>query len=252
VPPGTDWRDADRTLPAPVTAVMLRRRPAEACAVLAAGLGLVLAGLHAMPAPADVDVGTVPSTVTVGEPPDRARTAPITVERADLLRHPPAGGRRPPTPATAPRPAAPVRLELPRFAISARVEPVTVDPTGSLTVPEDPDVLGWWRSGARPGAGRGAVVVDGHVDSARDGLGVFAKLAELDPGDAVDLVDGAGRTRRYVVSGRRLHPKADLPAGEIFDQRGAERLVLITCGGSFDERLRTYSHNVVVYAVPAG
>jgi len=144
-----------------------------------------------------------------------------------------------------------VRLELPRFAISARVEPVSVDPTGSLTVPEDPDVLGWWRSGARPGAGRGAVVVDGHVDSARDGLGVFAKLAHLTPGDAVHVVTGAGQTRRYLVSGRRLYRKTDLPAAEIFDQRGPERLVLVTCGGNFDERLRTYSHNVVVYAVPA-
>lgn len=145
-----------------------------------------------------------------------------------------------------------MRLELPRFAVSAQVEPVSVDAKGSLGVPEHPDVLGWWRSGARPGSGRGAVVVAGHVDSARYGLGVFAKLTELDPGDAVEVVTGSGQTSRYVVSGRRLYPKAALPAGEIFDQRGAERLVLITCGGSFDEQLRTYSHNVVVYAAPAG
>ena len=136
--------------------------------------------------------------------------------------------------------------------ISAPVEPVGVEAAGSLGVPEDPDVLGWWRSGARPGGDRGAVVVDGHVDSARYGIGVFAKLAQLDPGDAVDLVTEDGETHRYVVSGRRLYRKTALPAAEIFDQQGAERLVLVTCGGSFDERLREYSHNVVVYAVPAG
>lgn len=143
-----------------------------------------------------------------------------------------------------------MRLELPRFSVSARIVPVGVDAAGSLGVPEDPDVLGWWRAGARPGAGRGAVVVDGHVDSARFGLGVFAKLAELDPGDAVRIVTGRGAARRYVVTGRRLYPKASLPTGEIFAQHGAERLVLITCGGTFDKRVREYSHNVVVYAVP--
>lgn len=148
-------------------------------------------------------------------------------------------------------PAAPVRLQLPRLGIDARIEPVGVDAAGALGVPDDPEVLGWWRSGARPGQGRGAVVVDGHVDSARHGRGVFAKLAELHPGDLVGVITGQGTTRPYVVSGRRRYPKTSLPSGEVFAQQGPERLVLITCGGTFDERLRTYSHNVVVYAVPA-
>jgi hypothetical protein len=240
-------------VPTPVTEVVPGKgRPAGAWVMFAAGPCLVLAGLLAMgsPTPAPEDVGTVPSATTIGEPPGGARQVALTVEGADAPSSP-SGGGRPPSAAAA-RLGAPVRLELPRFAISAQIEPVGVDAAGSLSVPEDPDVLGWWRSGARPGGGRGAVVVDGHVDSARYGLGVFAKLAELDTGDAVDMVTRSGQTHRYVVSGRRLYRKAVLPASEIFDQQGGERLVLVSCGGSFDERLRTYSHNVVVYAVTAG
>jgi hypothetical protein len=242
-------------VPTPVTGLVPRKgRSAGAWVAFAAGPGLVLTGLLAMgsPAPAPEDVGTVPDAATIGAPPGGARQAPVTVEGADLPPAAPGGGRRTPASSAAARPGAPVRLELPRFAISAPIEPVGVDAKGSLSVPENPDVLGWWRSGARPGGGRGTVVVDGHVDSARYGLGVFAKLAELDPGDAVHVVTGSGQTHRYVVTGRRLYRKAVLPAGEIFDQQGAERLVLVSCGGSFDGQLRTYSHNVVVYATPAG
>ncbi len=47
------------------------------------------------------------------------------------------------------------------------------------------------------------------------------------------------------------YPKNALPASEVFDQDTTSRLVLITCGGTFDWATRHYSDNVVVYALPA-
>jgi hypothetical protein len=152
-------------------------------------------------------------------------------------------GAAPPAP---PAPVVGVRLPGDR---TATVVPVTAT-QGALAVPDDPSVLGWWSTGARPGAGVGSVVVDGHVDSARDGLGVFAALRALTVGQRVEVVDQAGRRWSYRVTGRRSYPKTALADSDVFDQSVSERLVLVTCGGVFDRVTRHYADNVVVYARP--
>ena len=45
------------------------------------------------------------------------------------------------------------------------------------------------------------------------------------------------------------YPKAALPA-DYFGRGGPSRLVLITCGGTFDSSTRHYRDNVVVVAEP--
>ncbi len=152
-------------------------------------------------------------------------------------------GAAPPAP---PAPVVGVRLPGDR---TATVVPVTAT-QGALAVPDDPSVLGWWSTGARPGSGVGSVVVDGHVDSARDGLGVFAALRALTVGQRVEVVDQAGRRWSYRVTGRRSYPKTALADSDVFDQSVSERLVLVTCGGVFDRVTRHYADNVVVYARP--
>ena len=148
--------------------------------------------------------------------------------------------------AAPPAPVVGVRLPGDR---TATVVPVTAT-QGALAVPDDPSVLGWWSTGARPGSGVGSVVVDGHVDSARDGLGVFAALRALTVGQRVEVVDQAGRRWSYRVTGRRSYPKTALADSDVFDQSVSERLVLVTCGGVFDRVTRHYADNVVVYARP--
>ena len=143
----------------------------------------------------------------------------------------------------------PVGLRLPDEDKASLVVPVTVDPDGALGVPEDPATLGWWSGGAKPGEGRGSIVIDGHVDSSRYGPGVFAQLRYLDVGDRIEVSASGGGLRSYAVTGRRQFDKSALPA-EVFDQGVGERLVLITCGGSFDRQTRHYSQNTVLYAVP--
>lgn len=152
-------------------------------------------------------------------------------------------GAAPPAP---PAPVVGVRLPGDR---TATVVPVTAT-QGALAVPDDPSVLGWWSTGARPGSRVGSVVVDGHVDSARDGLGVFAALRALTVGQRVEVVDQAGRRWSYRVTGRRSYPKTALADSDVFDQSVSERLVLVTCGGVFDRVTRHYADNVVVYARP--
>ena len=211
-----------------------------------AGLVAVVAGGLMLRAEAPAQFGTVPALASPQLP-----AAAVIVAAAPGTRAAPVQGVGPNTAPGRTADRRPVRLVLPRLAVSAPVVPVSVGTGGALDVPDDPAVLGWWKGSAAPGAGRGSVVIDGHVDSARYGIGVFARLRRLSVGDQVEVSTTAGRTVRYAVAGRRYYGKEDLPAA-VFDQSLRERLVLITCGGRYDRHTGHYSQNVVLYAVPVG
>lgn len=191
---------------------------------LAFALGLVLAGAGFGSVALATPARSLPPTVVAPGPPPESALSPVVTA--------PAG---PPT-----------RLRVPVIGVDAAVVPVVVDPAGALGVPDDPRVVGWWNAGARPGAAAGPVVLDGHVDTYRDGPGALFHLADLLPGDEV-LVDTAEGGFRYVVHAVARYPKGTIPA-EVFAP-GPPRVVLISCGGTFDRRLRHYADNVVVGAV---
>jgi hypothetical protein len=128
--------------------------------------------------------------------------------------------------------------------------PVGTDDAGGLDLPGDPDRLGWWVGSAIPGAASGSVVLAGHIDTRRQGAGVMASVVRLPVGAPLQLDDGQGPPVRYRVAAVRSYPKTALPAA-LFRGSGAPRLVLVTCGGSFDPRAHHYSDNIVVFAVPA-
>lgn len=203
---------------------------------IGAGLGLLVAAAVAWQdgrqAPGAFGVTSVADSaraVDVGTPAHSSRPAP-------------------PRPAVAAEP--PVTLTIPSQQVRAEVLPVA-NVGGVLRVPDDPAQVGWWNASAPVGGSRGSVVIDGHVDSATSGPGALFRLAELRTADRIVLGTAAGQTRSYLVTGRRVYRKsAGLPA-DIFDQLGAPRLVLISCGGPFDSAAGSYLDNIVVFAVPA-
>ncbi|MGH9137990.1 MAG: class F sortase [Acidimicrobiales bacterium] len=143
----------------------------------------------------------------------------------------------------------PTRVRIPSLGVDAPIAAVSVDPAGTLGIPVDPQVLGWWAEGARPGAGRGTAVLAGHVNSATLGPGALARLTELRPGDEVVIVGAEGELR-FRVDALRQYAKPDLPAAEAFDQDVAGRLAIVSCGGPLD-RSGHYLDNIIAYAVPA-
>lgn len=182
--------------------------------------------------------------------PDRALTEPVAAspfvvepavrfETAD----PPGPSRT--TPSSHPSRGVPRRVVVPRLGVDAPV--VGIDaPGGVLRPPDDPQVLGWWRSGARPGAAAGSALVTGHTVSS--GGGAFDDLEMLEPGDRVRV-----RTTRgvvdYHVTGVTTYRKASLAedAARVFSQTVPGRLVLVTCE---DWDGSTYLSNAVVFAEP--
>jgi hypothetical protein len=146
-----------------------------------------------------------------------------------------------------PTPSPPTAIRIPALGVRAAVVPVLA-PGGALDVPADPQVIGWWSAGPRPGSAAGTVVLAGHVDTAERGLGAFAALLRAEPGTRIEVVAGPA-TVRYVVAARVRYPKSTLPP-DVLASYGRPRLALLTCGGAFVERTRHYTDNIVVIGLP--
>jgi hypothetical protein len=149
------------------------------------------------------------------------------------------------------RPAlfTPTRVVLPD-GTAAPVVPVGLHPDGALVIPEDVRMVGWWTGGSKAGEAFGSVVVAGHVDSAAQGIGVFAALRRLTPGQVVEL-EGDGHALRYRITSATQVPQAEISSrAGIFSVDGEPRLVLVTCGGPFDRERHRYQDNLVVVATP--
>lgn len=145
----------------------------------------------------------------------------------------------------------PVRLAAP--AIDLRLDGLDllgVEDDGTIEVPAAPDDAGWLTASAVPGR-TGPAVIAGHVDSV-DGPAVFARLAELAPGDEITVGLADGTDVVYRVTATETSPKDAFPTDAVYGPVPAPALRLITCGGRFDTTAGSYDDNVVVYAVLAG
>ncbi|WP_129338981.1 class F sortase [Cellulomonas endophytica] len=145
-------------------------------------------------------------------------------------------------------PVPPTRVTVPGAGIDMPVDPMGVDAAGGMEVPSSAGTAGWYRYGTAPGDPAGTTVVVAHVDTVEDGLGPFARLRDLRPGDTVTLTGADGTEHRYAVTGTEAVDKTQLPVDELFTREGPRRLVLITCGGPFDRTTGSYRDNVVVTA----
>ena len=140
------------------------------------------------------------------------------------------------------RPAAVV---VPALGVDAAVLPIQLE-DGALTPPADPQQVGWWSEGARPGAASGSAVLTGHT--VHTGGGAFDDLETLAAGDDV-VVRTVGGPITYDVRSVQVLGRGELArrSAEVFEQDGPSRLVLITCE---DWDGTAYLSNVVVTATP--
>ena len=149
--------------------------------------------------------------------------------------------------AAAERGVRPQVVVVPALEVQAPVTPIIAE-DGALTPPPDPQQVGWWSGGARPGSARGAAVVTGHT--VHTGGGALDDLETLTRGDRVvvrsDSEELAYRVGSVEVLSRDALARRSV---EIFGRTGPGRLVLITCE---DWDGSAYTSNVVVTAEPIG
>jgi len=215
------------------------------------GVVLCLLGVAGLAVPARHAVPPPPVAPSVALIPPSTGTPPAAITPTVVPPHRSTG-----TPArgAAHRPSLPgefrpLLVRLP-FGRSVPIVPVGLDDAGALAIPADPQVVGWWTGGALAGEPFGSTVIAGHVDSRTQGIGAFAQLLRVRPGDVVELAAGT-RTIGYWVTSVTMVPKARLSAtADPFRQDVANRLIMITCGGPFDRARHSYRDNVVIVAVP--
>ena len=144
----------------------------------------------------------------------------------------------------------PVRVALTSVGIDSPVRAVGVAADGQMQMPANPRVMGWYRFGSAPGAeSGGSVVIAGHLDSKRFGLGPLVRLRDTAVGDAIEVALSNGATSTYTVVGVERFDRQGLP-DRLFSRQGPERLHVITCGGSYDAAAGGYQQNLVVTAAP--
>ncbi len=146
--------------------------------------------------------------------------------------------------------APPVRILIPALGVDAAVVPLALDDRGALEVPQDADLVGWYRLSPRPGE-VGPAVLAGHLDW-RGEPGVFRRLDELLLGDLVKVVGADGEEVSFTVTAVEQHPKRAFPTVRVYGDTAAPELRLITCGGAFDQRSQHYRDNVIAFASSAG
>jgi hypothetical protein len=136
----------------------------------------------------------------------------------------------------------PSRIDIPRLRVSAPVQNISMsnDPDDpkyrTLVPPDDPDTVGWWRDGPKPGAGVGTALIVGHTlkKPGVEGIGggALGHASQLRQGDRIDVFTDHGVVRYQVtevVPDKAFEQVAE-EAQRIDDRHfPGGRLALITC-----------------------
>ncbi len=143
--------------------------------------------------------------------------------------------------------ALPLLIRIPSVAITARLEPLGLTTDGALDAPVSPADAGWYEGGPRPGAPGNAVVV-GHSGWRDDIPAAFDNLKNLEPDELIYIDTRLGTTEAFIVRSWRFLAENE-STKSIFVQTGeTARLRLITCSGDWDERTKSYSRRLIVFA----
>ncbi|MFI7238384.1 class F sortase [Streptomyces cyaneofuscatus] len=150
--------------------------------------------------------------------------------------------------------AAPRSVEVPSVGIDAPVVRRGLDKDGAIDPPpyDLPQTAGWYGKGTEPGA-EGAALLVGHVDTETKPA-VFYGLSAVRPGEKVKVTREDGSVAEFTVDGVQVVTRERFDAEKAYGPRvdGRAELRLITCGGTYDQKSRSYTANVVVSAYLTG
>ncbi|MFI0780604.1 class F sortase [Streptomyces sp. NPDC021212] len=150
--------------------------------------------------------------------------------------------------------ARPQRIDIAAAGVHAPVIGAGLDRKGAVQPPpfSRADSVAWYRGGPEPGTA-GAALLVGHVDT-RSKPAVFYRLRDLRRGETLRIGRSDGSTAEFTVEDVAMVNAKRFDARRVYGARigGRAELRLITCGGRFDKKTRTYSANVVVSAYLTG
>lgn len=140
----------------------------------------------------------------------------------------------------------PLYVNIPAIGVGSELIELGIDQNDELEVPVDFNQAGWFKGGAIPGD-VGPAVIAGHLDSIL-GPAIFSKLSLLKPGDVVKVLRRDSKVLTFAVTRIDSFPKEYFPTDQVYGSTTEPELRLITCGGTFNAKERSYTGNTVVYA----
>jgi len=141
-----------------------------------------------------------------------------------------------------PRPGLAMHLEIPRVEIKTDVTEggIITNKQGDLEWQTVPFIAVQYRETAKVGA-RGNAVISGHVVTINEG-NVFRNLYKVEFGDEISVETEEGKFT-YIVEDVKLVKPSSV---EVMAPSTSPVLTLITCGGEFDTKSRTFSDRLIV------
>lgn len=144
-------------------------------------------------------------------------------------------------------PSEPIRVRIPAIGVDAAIVTVGQNADGTLQTPSLFDHnVGWYRLGPTPGEVGPSIMV-GHVDNYK-GPSVFWRLAELRPGDTIEVSRKDGQIVTFQVASAEQFDQNAFPTEKVYGNIDNAGLRLITCGGTFNQDTGRYTHNTVILA----
>ncbi|UUL75429.1 class F sortase [Pseudarthrobacter sp. Fe7] len=217
---------------------------AAAAVLLAGGITTIGFGLHAQsPAPAPAS-----SLAAAAPTPDSAVPTPTAVQ---ATRDPAATASTQPTvlpasPEAALPASVPVRVQVPSIGVDAGLIPLGKQANGEIETPsgEPGSPGGWYQDSPTPGQ-TGSAVILGHVNATNSDIGLFYRLHELAPGQAITVTRADHTAAVFTVYKVNVYHKATFPTIEVYQNADRPEVRLITCGG-YNPATREYLDNTVV------
>ena len=140
----------------------------------------------------------------------------------------------------------PTQLKVDKIGVSAVIQPVGLNADGDMDIDENPVEAAWYKLGPKPGQ-EGSAVIAGHYGWKKNVPSVFNDLHTLVAGDEILTVGEDGKVLTFVVTRLATYaPNQD--ATDVFmSDDGKAHLNLVTCQGSWNNSVRTYSERLVVF-----
>lgn len=152
-------------------------------------------------------------------------------------------------------PMTPTRTTIGSIVRNTSVLSLGLAQDGSVATPpfSQPNSIGWYNLGPRPGDATGKVVLTAHTFRNGGALGnaMHASNGGLRAGDVIRVSDATGRTLcyRYTSSTKIAVKDYDPDSTIVYDAKGKHQLAIVTCW-DFDARREHWDSRVIYYAEP--
>lgn len=152
-------------------------------------------------------------------------------------------------------PITPTRVTIKRMGVDSPVLSLGLADDGSPATPpfSQPQTMGWYNLGPRPGAAKGKAVLTAHTfhDGGALGNKLYDQDSGLKAGDVIALSDARGHTQcyRYTAASKVDVASYDPNSTVIYDANSSPELAIVICW-DYKASSKFWASRIVFHATP--